>query len=200
MLRYYITDRSQFPGTENQRRKAVLDRIESTARDGVEMIQLREKDLSSRELERLAMEAKDRVHGTSAKLLVNGRVDVAIACGFDGVHLTSSPDELLASQARTIFGSAGVRGPVIGVSCHSVEEVARAESHGADYVLFGPVFEKNGNIASRGVDLLRAACERVHAAKPPIAVIALGGITESNLATAIEAGAAGIAGIRIFQR
>lgn len=200
MLRYYITDRSQFPGTDNVRRKTLLDRIERTARDGVEMIQLREKDLSARELERLAVEAKERVQGTSARLLVNGRVDVAIASGLDGVHLTSSPDELLASQARTIFAAVGIQQRIIGVSCHTIDEVARAESHGADYVLFGPVFEKDGTGVSGGVGLLRAACERVHAAKPPIAVIALGGINELNLAAVIEAGATGVAGIRMFQK
>jgi thiamine-phosphate pyrophosphorylase len=200
LLRYYITDRSQFSGPEDERRQAVLECVERAAREGVDMIQLREKDLRARDLEWLAISARDRVHGTRTKLLVNGRVDVAIACGLDGVHLTSAPDELLASQARAIFGSARVLRPIIGVSCHSLEEVARAEAHGADYVMFGPAFEKGGVAVNGGVQLLRAACERANAARPPIRVIAVGGINESNAAAVIDAGAAGVAAIRMFQK
>src|SRR5256885_3873178 len=136
MLLYYITDRTQFPGNEAARRSALLAKVQECGRAGVDYIQLREKDLSARELERLARAVVEEVRaaGGKCKLLINSRMDVAIACGADGVHLRSGDEDPNPGDARAIFASAGVPKPVIAASCHNEKEVALAESHGADFV------------------------------------------------------------------
>lgn len=201
-LLYYITDRSQFPGGEPPRRRALLAKIAEAALCGVDHIQLREKGLSTRELEELAGEAirlirEERAANdqrTSTCLLINSRTDVALAVGADGVHLRS--DDISASEVRNVWKQAERSGaPVVGVSCHSSEEVHRAASEGADFVVFGPVFEKNKikGSAPTGVEALRHAC------REKIPVLGLGGVTLENAKACMEAGAAGIAGIRLFQ-
>jgi len=192
LLLYYITDRQQFPSDD-----ALLERVAAAARAGVGWIQLREKDLSSRELGHLVMQARTAVAGTGAKLLVNGRIDIAIACGLDGVHLTSSADELPASEARAIFASAGVSAPLIGVSCHTVAELLQAEAHGADFAVFGAVFGK-GSEQAVGLDALREACAALPR-RSTMKVLALGGVEVANADACVIAGAAGVAGIRMFQ-
>jgi thiamine-phosphate pyrophosphorylase len=204
---YYITDRRQFPGTPAEQRARLLAKIAEASHAGVDFIQLREKDLPARDLEALAREAVRVVRENSGKkrtrLLINSRIDVAIAAEADGVHLRG--DDIAASEARVIFTKAGVHKPVIGVSCHSVSEVRLAESHGADFAAFGPVFEKSG-ARGQGVARLRAACGKVpargvEAAVPAgqMPVLALGGVTRDNAAACFEAGAAGVAAIRLFQ-
>lgn len=207
MVFYYITDRKQFPGSAAEQSARLLAKIAEASRAGVDLIQLREKDLPARELEALAKEAvrvvRENAAGKGTRLLINSRVDVAIAAQADGVHLRG--DDIAASEARVIFAKAGVRRPVIGVSCHSVSEVRLAESHGADFAVFGPVFEKSG-VAGQGVAGLRAACGQVpsrglEAAVPAgeMPVMALGGVTRDNAAVCLEAGGAGVAAIRLFQ-
>jgi thiamine-phosphate pyrophosphorylase len=205
-LLYYITDRTQFPGDETARRRALLAKIGDAARSGIDYIQLREKDLSIRELEKLARECADviRVLRTEnrelrTRLLINSRTDIALAAGADGVHLRS--DDISAAMARSIWQQAtrdsqlATRGSTIAVSCHSASDVIRAESDEADFVVFAPVFEKKSvrEIQPQGLGALRAAC----AARIP--VLALGGVTLENAASCLAAGAAGIAGIRLFQ-
>ncbi len=162
-------------------------------------IQLREKDLSARELESLAIRAAAEVRksNSTTKLLINSRVDVAIAAGADGIHLRSRGD-LAPSDARVIFAKCGMNRATIAASCHSLNEVALAESHGADFAVFAPVFEKNGG-GGVGVEVLRRIAQREIAASSRMPVLALGGVTLENAAACIEAGAAGIAGIRLFQ-
>jgi thiamine-phosphate pyrophosphorylase len=123
-------------------------------------------------------------------LLVNERLDVAIACGADGVHLPS--DSLPLATVKTRAGSASI----VGISCHSEEEVEKAGSDGASYVLFGPVFETPSKPHAKplGVPLLRQVCRRSFAP-----VFALGGVTRNNAESCIRAGAVGVAGIRLFQ-
>ena len=192
MLLYYITNRSAFGGSESERQARLLDKIEEAARAGVQFIQLREKDLSGRALEKLAIEAVRRVQGTHSKLLVNSRTDIAIAAGAHGVHLRS--DDIGADRARTIFEQAGVTDAIIGVSCHHKSEVEAAERRGADLIVFGPVFEaKSGVPAPGGLARLRLA------AKLHRQVFALGGVTLENAGECAVSGAAGIAGIRLFQ-
>ncbi len=216
MLLYYISDRRQFPGTEAEKRKRLLAKIAEAARAGVDLIQLREKDLLGRELERLAREAvaliarETRNAKRESKLLINSRTDVAFAAGADGVHLTST--DISAGDARALWDIAArnakrePRNVVIGVSCHTVEEVRLAESQGADFAVFGPVFEKPGQRPT-GIEGLRCACNRmivrdgkteaVDSGTMP--VLALGGVTLENARACMEAGAAGIAAIRLFQ-
>jgi len=218
----YITDRTAFPGDESARRRRLLEKISEAARAGVDYIQLREKDLSSHELESLAREAirvitsarsPTTVHRPLTTLLINSRTDVALAAGAHGVHLRS--DDVSPREVREIWmkcNAASSRDPLIGVSCHTLDEVAQAAANDATFAVFGPVFEKKstsdaasktgdaprladvagrGNIA--GLDLLKRACQ----AKIP--VLALGGVTLENAASCLAAGAAGIAAIRLFQ-
>ena len=216
MLLYYITDRRQLPGSPAEQRRALLAKIAEAARAGVDYIQLREKDLAVRELEALATEAaallaglKSEERSLKPRLLINSRTDVALAAGASGVHLPAG--DLRASEVRALVETAsrysvpGAQYFSIGVSCHSAEEVAAAAAHGADFAVFGPVFEKQGAVAG-GLERLRAACrglgavahtEGAHPTAMP--VLALGGVTLQNAAECLRAGAAGIAGIRLFQ-
>jgi thiamine-phosphate pyrophosphorylase len=189
LLLYYITDRTQFAGDESSRHRALLDKIAEAARCNVDFIQLREKDLSTRELEALAREAMGRVRESSSptKLFINSRTDVAIACGADGVHLRSG--DVLPAEVRRAWKHCK---PVISASCHSPADVARAATEEADLAVFAPVFEKQGSSAA-GLDALHAACEH------SIKVVGLGGVTWKNARACVEAGAAGVAGIRLFQ-
>lgn len=209
MLLYYITDRTQFSGNETERRAALLRSVAEAAAAGVDFIQLREKDLHPAELEQFARETLRalRGHSSCTKLLINSRTDIALAVGADGVHLTSS--DIAASDARMILAaSRHQRAFLVSVSCHSAEEVRRAESHGADFVVLGPIFEKSGMaIKPLGVDAIRAATlsqerdNRVEAGdnRHGIPVLALGGVDLANAQLCLKAGAAGIAGIRLFQ-
>ena len=140
---YYITDRRQFAGDHQEQEQRLLAKIAECAAAGVEYIQLREKDLEARALEDLACKAMVAIGGSGTKLLINARTDVALACGAHGVHLPSN--DLPASEVRTIFARADRSEPVIVVSTHSAAEVASAESHGASFAVFGPVFEKSGS-------------------------------------------------------
>jgi thiamine-phosphate pyrophosphorylase len=195
---YYITDRQQFAGDRHKQEQRLLAKIAECAAAGVEYIQLREKDLESRALEELAMKAMAALGGSRTQLLINSRTDVALACGAHGVHLPAG--DLSASDVRSIFARAGRGEPVIGVSTHSVAEVAGAEAHGATFAVFGPVFEKSGSANREGLEKLRGICHRAEAAQPPMPVWALGGITMENAGQCIAAGAAGIAAIRLFQQ
>ena len=144
MLLYYITDRSQFPGTDVERRARLLERIAQAAEAEVDCIQLREKDIAARPLAHLAEEALRTIEPHRTKLLINSRLDIALAVGAAGVHLTSG--DLTASQARTIVAKADRRFQsrdfLVGVSCHSAFEVRLAADEGADFAVLAPIFEK----------------------------------------------------------
>jgi thiamine-phosphate pyrophosphorylase len=212
-LFYYITARGAFPGDERARRRQLLDKIAEAASQRVDFIQLREKDLPTRELESLAREAieviaKETKLATdlwplTTALLINSRTDVALATKAAGVHLTAndiSPQEVRAAwkQARNKCGAGAPareispRDPLIAVSCHSSQEVAEAASDKATLAIFAPVFEKK-DVSPAGLEALRQAC------RASIPVLALGGVTLQNAKSCLEAGAAGIAAIRLFQ-
>ncbi|HEY2912013.1 MAG TPA: thiamine phosphate synthase [Candidatus Angelobacter sp.] len=195
---YYITDRRQFPGDDQEQEQRLLAKIAECATAGIEYVQLREKDLTSRVVEELARKAMAAIAGSRTQLLINSRTDVALACGGHGVHLPSN--DLAASEVRSIFARAGRSEAVIGVSTHSAAEVASAEAHGASIAVFGPVFEKSGSANRAGLEQLRQICHRTESAQPPIPVWALGGITLKNAQQCVAAGAAGIAAIRLFQQ
>jgi thiamine-phosphate pyrophosphorylase len=209
LLLYYITDRHRFTGAEPAKKAKLLAKIGEAASSGVDFIQLRERDLSARELEGLAEEALIAIRkapaGSSTKLLINSRLDVALAIEADGVHLRS--DDTSASEARAVVGKALSHDKklkttkfLISVSCHTAAEVRLAEANGADLVLFAPVFEKvNGNSMVHGIKGLRAVCRDRRAARPPVPILALGGVDIDDAAACLKAGAAGVAGIRLFQ-
>jgi thiamine-phosphate pyrophosphorylase len=200
---YYITDRHLFSGDAAEQERQLLAKISECAAAGVDLVQLREKDLSTRALEELAGKAMAALGSSDTRLLINSRTDVALACGAHGMHLPAN--DLAASEVRAVFARAGsgspiVYVPIIGMSAHSLAEVASAEAHGADFAVFGPVFEKSGTANRDGLNQLRQMCHRSESAQPPMPVLALGGITLENTRQCIEAGAAGIAAIRLFQQ
>ncbi len=200
MLLYYITDRTQLAADESERRAQLLARIAEAARCGVDYIQLREKNLTARELESLARDALRAVrdHSSTTRLLINSRSDVALAVGADGVHLRS--DDVSAGTTRKLLAGAGHAHALVAVSCHTLPEVVRAESGGANFAVFGPIFEKpGGGEVAKGVDTLKEVCDRTSLTDKRMPVLALGGVTVENAARCVKAGAAGVAGIRLFQ-
>jgi len=201
-LLYYITDRTAFASDEPTRCRLLLERIAEAASAGVDYIQLREKDLPTRVLESLARDVVARLNRLRTEnrelrtaLLINSRSDVALAAGADGVHLRS--DDIRPQEVKQVWaqGRASTHA-VIGISCHTPSEVKQADENGASLVVFAPVFEKKDVPASQSVGLtqVREAC------KAHIPVMALGGVTPENAKQCLEAGAAGIAGIRLFQQ
>jgi thiamine-phosphate pyrophosphorylase len=214
MLRYAITDRTRFKGDELARQAALLAQAERLAAAGIDFLQLRENDLSAADLASLAHKllVTLRAHNPAPRLLINSRADVALATSADGVHLTSSPNELTPAHIRALYAAAGLPEPLISLSCHTLDEVACGASSAPDdrptHILFGPVFEKvvaealsfqkstahKKIAAGSGLDLLHAAC----LAATSIPVLALGGINRANAASTLAAGAAGIAAIRLF--
>ena len=176
MIRCYVTDR---------RHGDLLAHVRSAVRDGVDYIQVREKDMSGRELYDLVCRIRDAASGSATRILVNDRLDVALATGVDGVHLPANG--LPAAKVRPF-----VR--VLGCSVHSVNEAAEAESAGADFVIFGPIFDTPGK-SPVGLDAIHEVATAVR-----IPVLGIGGITHENAGQVVEAGASGIAAIRLFQR
>jgi thiamine-phosphate pyrophosphorylase len=213
-LLYYITDRTAFAADEPTRRRRLLEKISEAARGGIDYIQLREKDLSTRDLESLAREAVSAIREAqelatdhrplATALLINSRTDVALAVEADGVHLRStdiSPPDVRAIWKKCGAGICEVgtparqlspREPLIAVSCHSPQEVAEAAASCTSFAVFAPVFEKK-NASPAGLNALRQACAT------RIPVLALGGITLANAESCLAAGAAGISAIRLFQ-
>jgi len=187
----YVTDRKSLGESEGG--AGVLGKIRAASAAGVDWVQIREKDLSGRELLGLAREAVAAEGG--ARVIVNDRLDVALAAGVAGVHLGR---ESLGS--RDVVRCRGEHAPadfLVGVSCHSLEDAREAESAGASYIFFGPVFDtpsKRGMGEPHGVARLAEICRGV-----TIPVLAIGGVSQENAAECIRAGATGIAAIRMFQ-
>jgi thiamine-phosphate pyrophosphorylase len=195
MLLYYITDRKGFDGSEPERRVALLKQIAKAARAGVDYVQLREKDLCIADLELLAHEAMHIVRENSGttRLLINTHTEIALATGADGVHLPAGSPP--ASAVRAAWFDHSRQPPLIGVSAHSVADVQLAESDGANFAGLAPIFEKVGTpVRGISVEMLRAACTQSQ-----LPVLALGGVNLTNARACLDAGAAGIAGIRLFQ-
>lgn len=218
----YVTDRSLFQAEPAAGHRILLKKIAAAASAGVDWIQIREKDLSGKEASALAREAvklaRDRARDdpaggepsssvspgvpagsratpTHARILVNDRLDIALATHAGGVHLgerSLPPEEalrLLKWLEREDF--------LIGASCHSPNAAKEAERGGADYLFFGPVFATPSKAAygpPQGLDRLGEVCRAV-----TLPVLAIGGITPENAAACLSAGASGIAAIRLFQ-
>jgi len=196
MLLYYITDRRSFAGAEADRRRELLRRVGEAARAGVDYVQLREKDLNAAELELLTREALHVIRSNSSgtKFLVNTQVEVALGAGVDGVHLPAGcgPARTVREKWRNETG----KEPLIGVSTHSLFDLKQAELQCAGFAVFGPIFEKAG-LEERGIGLeaLRQGCS-----ESGVPVLALGGVSLNNAKSCLDAGARGVAGIRLFQQ
>ena len=154
---------------------------------GIEAVQIREKDLDDRSLWEVVRSARTLLPRTT-RLLVNGRADVAVAAGADGVHLPA--DGVPVAALRRRFGDRFV----IGVSTHRAEEVERARDEGADYATFGPVWPTPGKGPPVGLEAL------ARAAACGLPLYALGGVTIARFADVAGAGASGVAAIRLFER
>jgi thiamine-phosphate pyrophosphorylase len=192
MQLYAITDRKRTT-------QPILSLVEEWSTGGVDFIQLREKDLSVDALQSLTREVTAKIDRRRSKLLVNvsssESAASALEAGADGVHLAGTPLPGAASSVRKAFRSAN---PIVSVPCHSLEDIDVACKEQVDLILFSPIFEKvfAGNVAAeaQGLDGLLHAC----AAARGIPVLALGGVTAANALQCVAAGAAGIAGIRLF--
>jgi thiamine-phosphate pyrophosphorylase len=192
----YVTDRKSLspgPSVEN-----LLVKIRASVEARVDWIQIREKDLPARELLTLAREAVgiSQTPGRVTRVLVNDRLDVALAAGAAGVHLgqESVPAKEAVKWCRAGNAPAGF---LIGVSCHSLEETREAEKAGADFLFYGPIYETPSKRAFGQPQGIARLAETSAAVGIP--VIAIGSINERNAAECLRAGAAGIAAIRMFQ-
>lgn len=200
MFLYAITDSRQLASDFKGRCSALVQLAEQWVSGGVDAIQLREKDLEAGALESLTSKVLRVVEGSLTRVFVNGRVDVAVATGAE-VHLPAG--SLLPSQVTRIYAGAGMPWPEISVACHSVADVRRTAADGGTLALLAPVFGKRitghrANVAGLGLDALRLACLSDAAGASPVPVLALGGVTARNAWRCVEAGAAGVAGIRLF--
>jgi thiamine-phosphate pyrophosphorylase len=190
----YVTGRKSL--ADGEVGAGVLGKIRAAIAAGVDWVQIREKDLSGRELLELAREAV--AAGGGARVIVNDRLDVALAAGAAGVHL--GRESLRARDVVRWGRGGGGQAPadfLVGVSCHSLQEAREAESAGAAYIFFGPIFDtpsKRGMGEPQGIARLGEICRGVR-----IPVLAIGGVSEENASECIRAGAAGIAAIRLFQ-
>jgi thiamine-phosphate pyrophosphorylase len=185
-LFYYITGRRQLSGI------SLLACIRRALAWGVDFIQIREKDLPDRALFELACRVVSLARGTKCRVLVNGRADIALAAGAHGVHLPTAGLQIADIKPWL------TRNFCIGVSVHTEREIRDACAQGADYLLLGHVFpteSKLGYGPSLGLDFLRRAC--LHASKP---ILGLGGIKPEYIAPVRDSGAAGVAGISLFQK
>ena len=192
----YVTDRRSLPVSPGAtREEALIERIREAAAAGVDWVQIREKDLDGRPLSDLVSGAVAAIRGSSTKILVNDRLDVALIAGASGVHLGENSLPIASVvRAKRRFSAAEF---LIGVSGHSLEAAKQAAQEGADYIFFGPVFATPSKAqfgAPQGLDRLAEVCGSVS-----IPVLAIGGITAENTGACIKAGAAGIAAIRLFQ-
>jgi len=182
----YITDRRILPAGA-----LLIDTIARNLNAGVEWVQIREKDLSARDLYDLIRQVLSLANPYRSKILVNTRVDVALAAGAAGAHLPAG------SPAPSVWRAITPPGFLLGVSCHTLDEVRAAEDQGADYTVYGPVFPPRSKatvVEPRGIEgLAQAVC----AVRIPL--LALGGITAANAEDCRRAGAAGIAAISLYQ-
>ncbi|VUZ86206.1 thiamine-phosphate synthase [Candidatus Methylomirabilis lanthanidiphila] len=178
---YVVTDRSLTKG----RPLEVV--VEAALAGGAKAVQLREKDLSTRDLYELVERLLPIMRERGASLLINDRVDLALALPVDGVHLSRT--SLPPAEARALLGPSRL----IGVSCHSLEEAIEAEKDGADFIVFGPLFPTPSK-AAYGAPVGLARLGEVRR-QVRLLILGIGGITASNVASVIAAGADGAAAI-----
>ncbi len=191
MIRCLVTDRRRLAGAGasfDHARHLLLAQLENAIQNGVDFIQMRERDLESGQLAALVDAALALARGTPSRILVNDRLDVALACGADGAHLRA--DSIAAADARRVAPA----GFLIGRSVHAPGEAAAAE--GCDYLIAGTVFPSPSKAAGSAVLGIEGLREIVRASRAP--VLAIGGVTADRFDDVAAAGAAGVAGIGLF--
>jgi len=184
-LAYYITDRQSCS-------LPILHQIQQAIDASVDLIQIREKDLATRPLLELAARALELAKGSCSKILINDRLDIALAAGLDGIQLGHH-----SVTTRTVAERVRELDLLIGASVHSMDEFLLAATRGASFVTLGPIFatpSKSAYGPPVGLELLATVCQRAS-----IPVFALGGINLENYRSCLAAGASGIAAIRLFQ-
>ncbi len=189
-LLYLITNRQQLHSSPALAWQAQIELIAQAVQAGCQLIQIREKDLSARKLIEFVTAAIAIARPSGARVLVNDRIDVALASGADGVHLRTN--SLPVSEVRRIVPNEFL----VGVSTHTLDEATKVETEGADFIVSGPVFyipSKAGYGAPMGLERFAEICQKL-----TIPVLALGGINLNNFAACLTAGAAGIAAISLF--
>ncbi len=185
---YLLTKGESAPANFDETSREILDLIRIAVEEKISLVQIREKLLPARLLFDLTVKAADITRGSETRLLVNDRADIAFAAGADGVHLTANSlpvDVIRRSLPNDI---------VVGVSTHSFDAAAEARRTGADFAVFGPIFETPGKDGSRGIEKLAEICDKLK----PFPILPLGGVDESNIASVMDAGAAGFAAIRML--
>jgi thiamine-phosphate pyrophosphorylase len=201
----YVTDRKGLASADDNHIEALLKRVAIAAAAGVDWIQIREKDLSGKELSSFigaAVAQTKQINerdGTLTRIIVNERLDVALSEDSGGVHLgeRSLPVQDVRDWLAARSDVAGRDKFLVGVSCHSVHAAVKAARAGADYIFFGPVFATASKAqfgAPQGVERLAEVCSSV-----TVPVLAIGGISVDNASDCFATGAAGIAAIRLFQ-
>lgn len=185
-LIYLITNGETTEKNYAEKSRQILDIVRVAIEERVSLVQLREKQLTTRVLLELAQQVAELTRGSDTKLLVNDRADVAVAAGADGVHLTST--SIGVDVVRQSFPPEFI----VGVSTHTKDEVLAAARNGADFAVFGPVFASPGKGDPKGARELTQRCRE--AGEFP--VLGLGGIDGSNYGQVLEAGARGVAAIR----
>jgi thiamine-phosphate pyrophosphorylase len=187
LQRHFVTDRRRFHLSPDD----LVERAAHAARAGVDVIQVRERDLADAALVGLVRAIVRATAGTAARVVVNDRADIAILAGAAGVHLRG--DSAAASRVRAMTAP----GFLIGRSVHSLAEIdAAVADGGCDYLMFGTVFPSAGKPDGHpvaGLDALTAAC-----ARSPLPVIAIGGVDDAGAALVRDAGAAGFAAVGLF--
>src|SRR2546425_5279577 len=190
---YLITRGASKPSTTSKSPefKSILTQVSSAVAAGTDLIQIREKNLSARVLFELCEQAVRLTAGTSTRLLVNDRADIAAGAGAHGVHLTTRSID--AGAIRKTFGEE----LLIGASTHSADDAVAARDGGADLIVFGPIFETPSKL-KYGAPLGLESLSTVTTVLRNFPVLALGGITIGNARDCLNAGASGIAGISLF--
>ena len=187
-LLYLITEGRLRPDPSAAEKKGFLATIELAVVSGIDLIQIREKNLDGKDLFTLAGDAVSLTQGTTSRILINERFDAALAAGAHGVHLPSNA--VPAQEVRQCVPEDFL----IGVSTHNVAEVGRALEGAADFATFGPIYPTPGKSSVAGVSQLANVCRKF----PDLPLIGLGGITETHIHEVLNAGSAGIAAIRMF--
>jgi thiamine-phosphate pyrophosphorylase len=189
-ITYLITNGHLTKENFSEKSHKTLNLIKSAAKNGISLIQIREKNLPTKLVFELVSKVCEITKNSQTKVLVNNRLDIAIAAAADGIHLTSKsiPTSVIRQRSPKDF--------IIGVSTHTFEKAKTSKYEGADFVTFSPVFKTSSKLYGepKGLSKLNKLCEELK----PFPILALGGIDGKNFKTTIENGASGFAGISFF--